>query len=103
MIRRIDADGDNRVTFEEFNEAVRPSIPVTSAPVVLSSSTLHEESKRSSSPLRRTAASPLRQTEHAASQHLTLQSSATHLNASASRLTSSQLSPSRSQTLYAPV
>ena len=104
MIRRIDADGDDRVTFEEFNEAVRPSVPVSPAPLISSSSAVYEEAKRSSSPLRRTAASPLRQTtEHAASQHhLTLQASATRLNSSANRLTASQLSPSRSQTLYAP-
>lgn len=69
MIRRIDADGDNRVTFEEFNDAVRPSIPVTPAPIVSSSSAIYEETKRSSSPLRRSAASPLRQTEHGSSSH----------------------------------
>lgn len=64
MIRRIDSDGDNRVTLEEFMDATRPAVPLPSP--LPSSSVVLEESKRASSPLRRTAASPLRQTESAA-------------------------------------
>jgi hypothetical protein len=57
IIRRIDSDGDNKVTLEEFMDGTRPSVPLP-APIVPTSS--YEESKRSSSPLRRSAASPLR-------------------------------------------
>ena len=60
IIRRIDSDGNNTVSFDEFADATRTSVP--SAPVVVPSSSF-EETKRPSSPLRRTAASPLRQTE----------------------------------------
>jgi len=67
MIRRIDSDGDNRITLDEFIEGVRTATPVVPSPIP--SSTLYEESKRSSSPLRRSAASPLRQTEGAALTH----------------------------------
>ena len=62
IIRRIDSDGDNRVTLDEFLDALRPAIPLPS-PMPSSTLAAYEESKRASSPLRRTAASPLRQTE----------------------------------------
>ena len=67
MIRRIDSDGDNRITLDEFNDGLRPAVPVPSP--IPASTTSYEESKRASSPLRRTAASPLRQTEVAAHSH----------------------------------
>lgn len=57
IIRRLDSDGDNKVTIDEFADATKPAIPVPS-PLPVSSA--FEESKRASSPLRRTAASPLR-------------------------------------------
>lgn len=60
IIRRLDSDGDNKVTLDEFAEAVRPAVPVPS-PIPASTSAF-EETKRASSPLRRTAASPLRAT-----------------------------------------
>ena len=60
IIRRLDSDGDSRVALEEFTEAVRPAVPVPSPLPVSSASIAYEESKRSSSPLRRTATSPLR-------------------------------------------
>ncbi len=63
IIRRIDSDGNNTVSFDEFADATRTSVP--SASVVVPTSSF-EESKRPSSPLRRTAASPLRQTESGA-------------------------------------
>jgi Ca2+-binding EF-hand superfamily protein len=59
VIRRLDADGDNRVMLEEFAEAVRPAIP-SPIPATTVTSPTFEETKRPSSPLRRTAASPLR-------------------------------------------
>jgi Ca2+-binding EF-hand superfamily protein len=63
IIRRLDSDGDSRVAFEEFAEALRPAVPVPSPVPVSSASNAYEESKRSSSPLRRTATSPLRASE----------------------------------------
>lgn len=66
IIRRLDSDGDNKVTLDEFAEAVRPAVPVPS-PVPATSS--FEETKRASSPLRRTAASPLRATADAGASH----------------------------------
>ena len=67
IIRRLDSDGDNKVTLDEFADAVRPAVPVPS-PVPVSSSAF-EESKRASSPLRRTAASPLRATNENGASH----------------------------------
>lgn len=90
IIRRIDSDGDNRVTLDEFIEATRPSIPVSS-PIVPTSS--YEESKRPSSPLRRSAASPLRHTESAAG----LSHSSTTLGAG---FAATHGSPSRTATVY---
>jgi hypothetical protein len=60
VIRRIDADGDNRVTLDEFADAVRPAIPSPLPVASATASSAFEESKRPSSPLRRTATSPLR-------------------------------------------
>ncbi len=67
IIRRLDSDGDNRVTLDEFADAVRPAVPLPSPIPVASSS--FEEVKRASSPLRRTAASPLRATADAGASH----------------------------------
>lgn len=67
MVRRLDSDGDNRVTLEEFAEGLRPSIPLPSPLPV--STISYEESKRSSSPLRRTATSPLRPVDGASLTH----------------------------------
>jgi Ca2+-binding EF-hand superfamily protein len=64
IIRRLDSDGDNKVTLDEFAEALRPAVPLPS-PTPVASSTVYEETKRASSPLRRTAASPLRATADA--------------------------------------
>lgn len=64
IIRRLDSDGDNKVALDEFAEAVRPAVP--SPTPIPTSTTAFEETKRPSSPLRRTAASPLRQTSDAA-------------------------------------
>jgi Ca2+-binding EF-hand superfamily protein len=62
IIRRLDSDGDNKITLEEFSEGVRLAVPIPS-PLYTSSINAFEESKRASSPLRRSAASPLRQTD----------------------------------------
>lgn len=62
IIRRIDSDGDNRITLEEFIDALRPATPVTSH-LSPSKTAVYEESKRASSPLRRSAASPLRHSD----------------------------------------
>jgi Ca2+-binding EF-hand superfamily protein len=59
IIRRLDSDGDNRVMLDEFIEALRPAIPAP-VPSYTATSSAFEETKRSSSPLRRTATSPLR-------------------------------------------
>jgi len=93
IIRRLDSDGNNTINFDEFAEGTRTSVP-TAATVVPSSS--FEESKRPSSPLRRTAASPLRQTETAGLAGLT--ASATNLGAG---LSASQGSPSRTTSFAA--
>lgn len=63
IVRRLDSDGDNKVTLEDFIEAVRYTGPIAPRVPVPSGSAVFEESKRASSPLRTTAASPLRQTE----------------------------------------
>lgn len=67
IIRRLDSDGDNKVTLDEFADAVRPAVPLPS-PIAATSSAF-EETKRASSPLRRTAASPLRATADAGASH----------------------------------
>ena len=60
IIRRLDADGDNRVMLDEFADGLRPAIS-SPLPAPISTSAAFEESKaRPSSPLRRTATSPLR-------------------------------------------
>lgn len=92
IIRRLDSDGNNTINFDEFAEGTRTSVPT--APTALPTSSF-EESKRPSSPLRRTAASPLRQTETAGLAGLT--ASATNLGAG---LSASQGSPART-TSYA--
>lgn len=51
MVRRLDTDGDNRVTLEEFAEAMRPAYP-TPSPRPEPSYAPIEELKRSASPLR---------------------------------------------------
>jgi Ca2+-binding EF-hand superfamily protein len=63
IIRRLDSDGDNKVTLDEFIEGVRYAVSISPAATLPIS---YEESKRPNSPLRRSAASPLRQTESAA-------------------------------------
>ena len=101
MIRRLDSDGDSKVTLEEWVDALRPAVPLP-APVMPSASAtlLGEEQKRASSPLRRTAASPLRQTESAAALGgATLGHSSASLGGSAAFRESS--SPSRTATAYA--
>ncbi len=68
IIRRLDSDGDNKVTLDEFADAVRPAVPIPS-PVPATTSSAFEETKRASSPLRRTAASPLRPSAEAGASH----------------------------------
>lgn len=106
IIRRLDSDGDNKVTLDEFAEAIRPAV-VISSPAPVSSSTVYlEESKRLSSPLRRTATSPLRATDSGAAAQLAhsaslsgslaaTQSPSRTLGASAYVPLASSLSPSR--------
>jgi len=78
IIRRIDSDGDNLITLDEWADSLRPAVPL---PSPLPSSTLAAvEDKRASSPLRRSAASPLRQTEGGAGA--TLAQSSSNLGAS---------------------
>jgi hypothetical protein len=89
IIRRIDSDGDNLTTLDEWADALRPAIPLPSPIPASTSVAALEESKRASSPLRRTAASPLRQTEGGAGATLA------H---SSSNLGASHGSPSRSGT-----
>jgi hypothetical protein len=60
IIRRLDADGDNRVMLDEFAEGLRPAIPSPLPAPATNSSTFEESKGRPSSPLRRTATSPLR-------------------------------------------
>ena len=60
IIRRLDADGDNRVMLDEFAEGLRPAIPSPLPAPATASSTFEESKGRPSSPLRRTATSPLR-------------------------------------------
>lgn len=67
IIRRLDSDGDNKVGLDEFADAVRPAVPIAS-PIPASTSAF-EETKRASSPLRRTAASPLRATADIGASH----------------------------------
>lgn len=100
VIRRLDSDGDNRVSLDEFADALRPAVPLPSPVVPLSSSsTFGDEQKRASSPLRRSAASPLRQTESAAALGgATLAQSSTALGASAGFRESS---PARTATAFA--
>jgi Ca2+-binding EF-hand superfamily protein len=107
IIRRLDTDGDNKVSLDEFAEAIRPAVVIPS-PAPVSSSTVNlEESKRLSSPLRRTATSPLKATDsgaaaqlaHSASLSASLpatQSPSRTLGASANVPLASSLSPSRS-------
>jgi Ca2+-binding EF-hand superfamily protein len=95
IIRRLDSDGDNKVTLDEFIEGVRYAVPIVSSlpPVT----TTFEESKRPSSPLRRTAASPLRQTESASA----LSHSRTSYGGSGAQNVVAPSSPQRSST-YQP-
>ena len=77
IIRRLDSDGDNRVMLDEFTEALRPAIPAPVPSYTATSSSAFEETKRPSSPLRRTATSPLRAEAPAA----TLAASSSNLGA----------------------
>ena len=88
VIRRIDSDGDNLITLDEWSDALRPAVPLPSPLPLSASSAVLEESKRASSPLRRTAATPLRQTEGAGA--------AATLSGSSANLGASHGSPSRS-------
>lgn len=47
IIRRLDVDADQKITYDEWIEAVKPSTTFTSSPT-----SRFEEEKRSSSPLR---------------------------------------------------
>ena len=69
IIRRLDSDGDNKVTLDEFAEAMRTAVPIPSPIPASTNSAAFEETKRASSPLRRTAASPLRATADAGASH----------------------------------
>jgi hypothetical protein len=60
IIRRIDSDGDNLITLDEWADALRPAVPLPSPLAATVAAAALEESKRASSPLRRSAASPLR-------------------------------------------
>lgn len=51
IVRRLDTDGDNRVTLEEYSEAMRPAFP-SPCPRPEPSCVPCEELKRSASPLR---------------------------------------------------
>ncbi len=77
IIRRLDSDGDNRVMLDEFTEALRPAIPAPVPSYTPAASSTFEETKRPSSPLRRTATSPLRAEAPAA----TLAASSSNLGA----------------------
>lgn len=92
IIRRIDSDGDNKIALDEFVDALRPAVPIPS-PLPSASSSAFEESKRASSPLRRTAASPLRRTEGSGTLGAGLSSSSANFGASSS-------SPSRTATNF---
>lgn len=87
IIRRIDSDGDNLITLDEWADSLRPAIPLPS-PLGATSSAAPIEDRRASSPLRRSAASPLRQTEGAGAS----------LAHSSSNLGASHGSPSRAGT-----
>ena len=89
IIRRIDSDGDNQITLDEWSDSLRPAIPLPSPLTATASAVAFEESKRASSPLRRSAASPLRQTEVGAGATLAHSSASIGLGAS-------HASPSRS-------
>jgi hypothetical protein len=80
IIRRIDSDGDNLITLDEWADSLRPAIPLPS-PLAATSSVAVVEDRRASSPLRRSAASPLRQTEGAGAS-ATLAHSSSNLGAS---------------------
>lgn len=57
IIRRLDIDADQKVTYDEFADGFRAPVPT---PSVLNASTRFEEEKRLSSPLRQSQASPSR-------------------------------------------
>lgn len=82
IIRRIDSDGDNQITLDEWSDSLRPAIPLPSPLGATASAVAFEESKRASSPLRRSAASPLRQTEVGAGATLAHSSALIGLGAS---------------------
>jgi Ca2+-binding EF-hand superfamily protein len=96
IIRRLDSDGDNKITLEEFIDGVRYTVSISPIPAIATLPISYEESKRPSSPLRRSAASPLRQTEIAAA----LSHSRTSYGGSGAFIAPS--SPSRTATYYVP-
>lgn len=91
IIRRLDSDGDNRVLLDEFIDGLRPAVPAPLPSPAATTTSAFEESKRPSSPLRRTAASPLR----ADAPSATLGASSSNLGAG---FAATQGSPARSFT-----
>jgi hypothetical protein len=93
IIRRIDSDGDNLITLDEWADSLRPAVPLPS-PIPSSTLSASHEDKRASSPLRRSAASPLRQTEGGAGAGATLAQSSSNLGASSPSRSGSNLAAS---------